>query len=208
MRRASLVAAVAAVLLAGCGDRREVAPGVIAAGAGDTVAPGTVRFGLQEFNREKWTATVAQGAPDGSVRYGFTCKVLSCPDPAVVIVTTRRSPTEWPDPKALEKIAKESIPKLTQAESLQMQVRTDNKARAETLSSAVTRIREYPAIFSETRLTALDRQRYTTIATVFAGKLLVTIRAEAGDRATAKTAVDEFSRAFTVEEGPPARPAP
>ncbi|MGL4243771.1 MAG: hypothetical protein ACRCTI_21865 [Beijerinckiaceae bacterium] len=202
MRLAVAASAVAAFLLGGCVERREIAPGVVAATAGEAARPGTVRFGLANVDREKWTPTVAQGAQDGSVRYGFTCKVLTCPEPAVVILTTRRSPTERPDPKALEKIARESIPKLTQAENLQLQVRTDNKARTETLSSAVTRIRDYPALYSETKLTALDRSRYTTIATVFAGKLLITIRAEAGDRVTAKSAVDEVARAFTIEEGP------
>jgi hypothetical protein len=162
-----------------------------------------VRFGLASLDEAKWTASVRQGAPDGSVRLGFTCKVLVCPEPAVVIVTTRRAPSERPDPRALEKIARETIPKLTQAESLQLQVSTDNRAKTDTLSSAVTRIRDYPAILSETRLTAPDRQRFTTVAMVFAGKLLVTVRAEAGDRATAKTAVEDFARAMRIEEGPP-----
>jgi hypothetical protein len=195
--------ALAAMLLAGCARTGEIAPGVLPGSAAGEIAPGTVRFGLDNLDQEKWTANIRQGAPDGSVRYGFTCKVLVCPEPAVVILTTRRSPQERPDPKALEKIARESIPKLTQAESLQMQVRTDNKARAETLSSAVVRIRDYPALLSETRLTNEDRQRFTTIATVFAGKLLINIRAEAGDRTTARQAIDDFTASFRVEEGPP-----
>jgi hypothetical protein len=203
VRRAAASLA-AALLLAGCAARQpEIAPGVLAVAADQAPLPGAVRFGLAGVSEEKWTASIRQGAPDGSVRYGFTCKVLACPEPAIVLLTTRRSPSERPDPKALEKIAKESIPKLTQAESLQLQVRTDNRARAETLSSTVTTIQNYPAIFNETRLVAADRERFTTIVTVFAGKLLVTIRAEAGDRATAKTAVDDFAKAFRVEEGPP-----
>lgn len=196
---------LAAVLgLAACTESREIAPGVTAVSAEQPAQPGSVRFGIAGLSEDKWTATIRQGAPDGTVRYGFTCKVLVCPEPAVVLLTTRRSPAERPDPKALEKIARESIPKLTQAESLQMQVRTDNRAKAETLSSAVTRIQAYPAIFSETKLTAADRERFTTIATIFAGKILVTIRAEAADRATARIAVEDFSKAFRVEEGPPA----
>jgi hypothetical protein len=202
IRGAAILAA--ALALAACTERREIAPGVTAVTADQPAQPGSVRFGITGLSEDKWTATIRQGAPDGSVRYGFTCKVLVCPEPAVVLLTTRRSPAEQPDPKALEKIAKESIPKLTQAESLQLQVRSDNKAKAETLSSAVTRVQAFPAIYSETRLTAVDRQRFITIATVFAGKILVTIRAEAGDRGTAKTAVDDFAKAFRVEEGPPA----
>jgi hypothetical protein len=201
LRRAAVTLA-AALALGACDQRTEIAPGVAAVTADQPVQPGAVRFGIAGLSEDKWTATIRQGAPDGSVRYGYTCKVLVCPEPAVVLLTTRVSPTERPDPKALQKIAKETIPKLTQAESLQLQVRTDNRAKAETLSSAVTTIQTYPAIFSETRLTALDRQRFTTIATIFAGKILVTIRAEAGDRATAKLAVDDFAKAFRVEEGP------
>jgi hypothetical protein len=203
MRRAAAILA-AALSLAACSTApREIAPGVVAVAADQPPQPGSVRFGIAGLNDEKWTATIRQGAPDGSVRYGFTCKVLVCPEPAVVLLTTRRSPQEQPDPKALERIAKESIPKLTQAESLQLQVRTNNQAKAETLSSAVATIRTYPAITSETKLTAGSSSRYISIATIFAGKILVTIRAEAADRAVAKIAVDDFSRAFRVEEGPP-----
>jgi hypothetical protein len=201
IRRAT-IAVVAAVGLAACTQTAEIAPGVVATTAQEAAAPGTVRFRLAGLDEAKWTASVRQGAPDGSVRLGYTCKVLVCPEPAVVILTTRRAPSERPDPKLLDRLAKESIPKLTQAESLQLQVRTNNQAKTDTLSSAVTRIRDYPAILSETRLTALDRQRFTTIAMVFAGKLLVTVRAEAGDRVTARTAIDDFARALTIEEGP------
>jgi hypothetical protein len=202
--RAAAAIVTVALGLAACTPSREIAPGVVAVSPDQPPAPGSVRFGITGLSEDKWTATIRQGAPDGSVRYGFTCKVLVCPEPALVVLTTRRSPTERPDPKALERIAKDSIPKLTQAESLQLQVRTNNQAKAETLSSAVTTIQTYPAIFSETKLSAADRSRFITVATVFAGKMLVTIRAEAAERAVAKSAVDDFSRAFRVVEGPPA----
>jgi hypothetical protein len=198
-------ATLSAALLAACTPSREIAPGVTAISAGQRAEPGTVRFSLAGVDDAKWTASIQQGAPDGSVRYGFTCKVLTCPEPAVVVLTTRRSPDERPNPQALEKFAKESLPKLTQAESLQLQVRSDNRAKAETLSSVVVRVQDYPAILNETKITIADRQRFVTTSTVFAGKLLVGIRAEAGDRATARIAVEDFARAFKVEEGPPAQ---
>jgi hypothetical protein len=202
MLRGAFVA-VACLTLAACNSSRQIAPGVTAASADQPVTPGTTRFTLNNPDPEKWVARVRQGAPDGSVRYGYTCKVLACPDPATIIVTSSRSPTARPDPKALEKLAKESIPKLTQAENLQLQVRTDNKAKAETLSGSVTKVGEFPAIFNEMKLSVQDRSRFIAIKTVFAGKMLVNIRAEAADRATAKTAVEDFSRSFKVEEGPP-----
>lgn len=200
LRAAGLAAALA---LAGCISQPEIAPGVVAVAADQPAEPGTVRFGITGLSEDKWTASIRQGAPDGSVRYGFTCKVLSCPDPTAVVLTTRRSRVERPDPKELRKIAKDVIPKLTQAENLQLQVRSDNRAKSEMLSSTVTTFQNYPAIFAETRLTVADRQRFTAVAMVFAGKVLVNIRAEAGDRAMAKSAIDDFVKAFRVEEGPP-----
>jgi hypothetical protein len=204
MIRRPALAALAAAGLAGCTQTAEISPGVTLSNDRQALAPGDMRFGIAGLDSEKWSASIRQGAPDGSLRLGFTCKVLACPDPVAVIVTTRRSPAERPDAKALEKLAKETIPKLTQAESLQLQVRTDNKAKVDTLSSVATRIRDYPAVLNETRVTAPERQSYIAIATLFAGKLLVTVRTEAGDRAAAKAALDDFTKAITIEEGPPA----
>ncbi len=188
--------------LAACGGETQLAPGVMAVSGDQPIAAGATRFTLQNPNTDKWTPRIRQGAPDGSVRYGFTCNVLTCPEPAEVIVTNRRSPTTNPDPKALEKLAKESIPKLTEARSLELQVSTDNKGKAETLSSNTVRINDFPAVLTETRITISAKARYNTVATVFAGRVLVNINANAGDRATARLAVDEFARSFKIEEGP------
>lgn len=206
MRRAAgagLALALAALLSACNQSGQQIAPGISLATRNQPIAPGTTRVSIDNPNAEKWTAVVRQGAPDGSVRNGYTCKVLACPEPASVVVTTRRSPTANPDPKAIEKLARESIPKLVQAENLQLQVRTDNKGRVESLSSAVTRVDGYQAIFSESKLTIGDRARFIAVMMVFAGRVIINIRAEAADRAVAKTAADDFSRAFKVEDGPP-----
>jgi hypothetical protein len=188
--------------LGACGNTTQLAPGVSAVSGDQPIAAGATRFTLQNPDKEKWTARIAQGAPDGSVRYGFTCNVLTCPDPAEVIVTNRRSPSANPDPKELQKLAKESIPKLTQARSLELQVSTDNKGKAETLSSNTVRINDFPAILTETKITISDKERFNTVATVFAGRVLVNINANAGDRVTARQAVEDFARAFKIEEGP------
>jgi hypothetical protein len=198
----SWLAATLALALTACGGATELAPGISAVSGNQPVAAGATRFTLQNPNTEKWTPRIRQGAPDGSVRYGFTCNVLSCPEPAEVIVTNRRSPARNPDPKALEKLAKESIPKLTQARSLELQVSTDNKGKAETLSSNTVTVNDFPAILTETKITISDKVRFNTVATVFAGRVLVNINANAGDRATARQAVEDFARSFKIEEGP------
>jgi hypothetical protein len=202
MRNGRATAAIVALgVLASACTRNEIAPGVTAVSATDPVAPGAVRFAMDNPDPEKWVPRIRQGAPDGSVRYGFTCKVLACPEPATVVVTNRRAPSGRPDQKSLEKLAKEIIPKLAQARNLELQVSTDNKGKIETLSSAVTSYNEYPAILTETKLSVGPTSRHITTATVFAGRLLITINVEAGDRATAKTAADAFARAFKVQEG-------
>ncbi len=189
--------------LSACTPSNQIAPGVTAVSANDPIAPGSVRFSMENPDKDKWVARIRQGAPDGSVRYGFTCQVLSCPEPATVIVSNGRSAVMRPDPKMLEKLAKESIPKLAQASNLELQVRTDNKGKIETLSSNVTRFKDYPAILVESKITVPDRVRHTAVATIFAGRVLVNVNAEAGDRVTAKTAVEAFANAIKVEEGPP-----
>jgi hypothetical protein len=200
----TLIAVIAfASATAACAPSNQIAPGVTAVSASDPIAPGSVRFSMENPDKEKWVPRIRQGAPDGSVRYGFTCQVLSCPEPATVIISNSRSAVTRPDPKALEKLAKESIPKMAQARNLELQVRTDNKGKIETLSSNVTRYKDYPAILVESKITVTDRVRHIAVATVFAGRVLVNVNAEAGDRATAKTAAEAFANSFKVEEGPP-----
>ena len=194
----------ALVLLASaCAPSNQIAPGVTAVSATDPVAPGSIRFSLENPDKEKWIPRIRQGAPDGSVRYGFTCQVLSCPEPATVVVTNSRSAVARPDPKMLEKLAKDSIPKMAQARNLELQVRTDNKGRIETLSSNVMRYNDFPAILVESKITIVDSIRHIATTTIFAGRILVNVNVEAGDRATAKTAAEAFSKSIKVEEGPP-----
>jgi hypothetical protein len=202
--RMRVVPALAAVLmLAACGSTQSIAPSVRQVSANASPAAGEVKFTLRNPNQEKWTAQIEQGANDGSVRTGFTCKVLVCPEPASVVVIRRVVRGARPDKAALDKIAKVNIPKLNEARNLELQVRSDNRAKVETVSSGTTRFGNYDAILSETKITVTDRSRFTSIAMILAGRMIVTISSEAGDRATARKAIDEFATNFTVEEGPP-----
>jgi hypothetical protein len=192
-----------ALLASACSPNNQIAPGVTAVSASDPIAPGNVRFSFENPDKEKWIPRIRQGAPDGSVRYGFTCQVLSCPEPATAVLSYNRSAIMRPDVKALEKLAKDSIPKMAQARNLELQVRTDNKGKIETLSSNVTRYNDFPAILVESKITIVDRIRHIATTTIFAGRILVNVNVEAGDRATAKIAVEAFSKSIKVEEGPP-----
>jgi hypothetical protein len=208
-RKKSLISSLAcialATLLSACGapGGRQIAQGVTVVANDGPVQPGKVRFSLKNPNPEKWTARVESGSRDGTVRTGYTCKVLSCPEPATVVISRNLNRGPKPDKAALDKMAKETLPKLTQAQSLQVQVRTDNKAKIDTVSSTASKFGTYDGILNETKTTIGNNSRYTTVAVILAGRMLVTVRAEAGDRVTARKAVDEFSKSFTVEEGVP-----
>jgi hypothetical protein len=203
LKGSTLLAVIAlACSTTACAPSNQIAPGVVAVSGTEPILPGTLRFSFDNPDKQKWVPRIRQGAPDGSVRYGFTCQVLSCPEPATVVLSYNRTTPAQPDAKTLEKLAKESIPKMAQARNLELQVRTDNKGKIETLSSNVTRYNDYAAILVESKITVADRVRHTAIATVFAPRTLVNINVEAGDRATAKTAAEAFAKTIKVEEGP------
>jgi hypothetical protein len=195
---------VAALLVSACNQGgRQIAPGVISTTTNEPPQPGQIKLVLKNPNPDKWTARVETGSNDGTIRTGYTCKVLSCPEPATIVFSRNLNRGPRPDKAALEKIAKETIPKLSEAQNLQLQVRTDNKAKLTTVASSATKFGAYDGILNETKITIGTNARYNTLAVIIAGRMLVTIRAEAGDRATARKAVDEFASSFTVEEGPP-----
>jgi hypothetical protein len=199
-----LIAAGLAVALTACGGGgQQIAPGVTAVSADTRPGPGEVKFGLRNPDPEKWDARVRQATQTGGVRYGFTCKVLVCPEPATVIVSNSLSRSARPSEADLDKIAKETLPKLIQAQNLQFQVASDNKGKIEQLSSARTKFQGYNAVLNEIKTSVGERARYRAFTVIIAGRMLVTVTAEAGDRATARKSIDEFANNFTVEEGPP-----
>jgi hypothetical protein len=200
----ALFCITAATFVSACNQSgRQIAPGVISTTSNEPPAPGQIKFALKNPNPEKWTESVQAGSRDGTVRTGYTCKVLTCPEPTTVVVSRGLNRSPRPDKAGLDKIAKETIPKLSEAQNLQLQVRTDNKAKLTTLSSSATKFGAYDGILNETKITIGTNARHSALAFILAGRMLVTIRAEAGDRATARKAVDEFSSSFTVEEGAP-----
>jgi hypothetical protein len=195
---------VAALLVSACNQGgRQIAPGVIASTNNDPPAQGQIKFSLKNPNPEKWTESVKAVTRDGTIRTGYTCKVLTCPEPSTVVVSGSLNRGPRPDKAAIEKLAKETIPKLSEAQNLQLQVRTDNKAKLTTVSSSATKFGAYDGILNESKITIGTNARHSALAFILAGRMLVTIRAEAGDRTAAKRAVDEFAASFTVEEGAP-----
>jgi hypothetical protein len=197
------VAALLALSTAACNaSGNQIAPGVTAVSADSKPGPGEVKIGVRNPNPEKWTTAAVQATRVGAVRHAFTCKVLSCPEPVSAIVSSSVPRGQRLDQNGLEKLAKETLPKLTQARNLELQVASDNKAKIDTLSSATVKLNAYNAVLNETRITVGERTRHAATAIIMAGRALIIINAEAADRAAARIAIEEFSKSFTIEEGP------
>ena len=203
MTRAALAMALALGLAACATKPSQIAPGVTLISANTPPGSDEIKFAVKNPDPERWTAQIRQATPTGSVRLGYTCKVLACPEPLTVVVSNSVPGGAKPDKKALEKLAKEILPKLTQARNLELQVASDNKAKIETLSSATARFNRYDGVLNETKITVNDRVRHNAIAIITAGRAVVTISADGADRASTRKAVDEFSRNVIIEEGPP-----
>jgi hypothetical protein len=165
--------------------------------------PGNVRVTTKAPEPEKWTA---QNFNNGTRRV-FKCKPLACPDPQTVVFNFSKSPTRNPDPKALERFAKEELPKSIRAASAAREVMSDGDEKAETLASDTATLKGYPSVINETKLSRSKSATYIQTAIIFAGALMVRIQSLSPDRELSKKALAEFLEAMRIEEGaPPSAP--
>jgi hypothetical protein len=151
---------------------------------------------------DKWEAL----SLNNGTRRIFKCKPLACPDPQSVIFIFSKSPTRHPDPKALERFAKEELPKSIRAASAAREVMSNGEEKAETLASDIATLKSYPSVINETKLSRNKSDTYVQTAIIFAGALMVRIQSSSPNRDLAKKALAEFLDVMRIEEGPPAPP--
>ena len=137
----------------------------------------------------------------------FKCKPLACSEPQTVTFTFSKSPTRHPDPKALEKFAKEDLPKSIRAASAAREVLTDGAEKIETLMSQTTTLKSYPSVVNESKISRGKSDAYIQIAIMFAGPVMIRVQSSSPDRELAKKALNEFIEIMEIEEGPPAAAA-
>ena len=136
----------------------------------------------------------------------WTCRPLACADRAVVAVQTARSPTRNPDPKALEKLAK-MLPAQTKAQNVVLEIASDGNESIETLSSKVTRLRDYPAILTESKRSGRGKPTYTVTGHIFAGLVHIKLMSQSVDRVAAKRHFEDFVDVINIDDHPPAESA-
>jgi hypothetical protein len=166
------------------------------------IKPGSMRVTTKAPEPDKWEAL----SLNSGTRRIFKCKPLACPDPQSVIFTFSKSPTRHPDPKALERFAKEELPKSIRAASAAREVMSNGEEKAETLASDTATLKSYPSVINETKLSRNKSETYVQTAIIFAGALMVRIQSSSSNRELAKKALAEFLDVMRIEEGPPAPP--
>jgi hypothetical protein len=166
------------------------------------IKPGSVRVTTKAPEPDKWDAQNL----NNNTRRLFKCKPLACPDPQTVIFTFSKSPTRHPDPKALERFAKEELPKSIRAASAAREVMSDGAEKAETLASDTATLKDFPSVINETKLSRGKTEVYVDTAIIFAGVLMVRVQSSSPNRDLAKKTMVEFIDVMRIEEGPPAPP--
>jgi hypothetical protein len=164
------------------------------------IKPGSMRVTTKAPEPDKWEAL----SLNNGTRRIFKCKPLACPDPQSVIFTFSKSPTRHPDPKALQRFAKEELPKSIRAASAAREVMSNGEEKAETLASDTATLKNYPSVINETKLSRNNSETYVQTAIIFAGALMVRIQSSSSNRELAKKALAEFLDVMRIEEGPPA----
>jgi hypothetical protein len=134
----------------------------------------------------------------------YSCKTLACPDLIRVTIAASRSPTQKPDPQALEKLAKVDLPKATRAANAAREIMSDGAETIETLLSETTSFHGYPAVVNETKYARGKAVVYKKITIIFAGLAMIRIEAVSPNQALAQKSLGEFIGGMEFQEGPPA----
>lgn len=145
----------------------------------------------------------------------YICKALACFNPATVSVKSVPTLARHPDPRALEALAKTTLPKMILAQSASQMILSDGKIVTKILSSKVTQLAGYPAIIMETTKTGLAKPEFHAIGLIFAGPIMLIIASQSTVLADAEAHLNTFVSLITFTEGPktpsdvpPAVPAP
>ncbi|HTJ02064.1 MAG TPA: hypothetical protein VL492_04680 [Methylovirgula sp.] len=143
----------------------------------------------------------------------YICKSLACFNPSTVSVKSVPTLARHPDPRALEALAKTTLPKMILAQGASQMIMSDGKIVTKILSSKVTELAGYPAIIMETNKTGLPKPEFRAIGLIFAGPIMLIIASQSTVLADAEAHLTSFVSLITFTEGPktpndvPATPA-
>lgn len=153
---------------------------------------------------DKWNAV---RSANGTQRI-FKCKPLACSDPQTVSFLFSRSPTSHPDPKALERFAKEELPKSIRAMAAAREVLSDGTEKIETLKSETATLKNYPSVVNESKISRGEKATFVETAIIFAGPVMIRVQSLSPNQDLARKALNQFVDVMRIEEGAAPAPSP
>ena len=166
------------------------------------VKPGSIRVTTRAPEPDKWNV---QRSANGTKRI-FRCKPLACAASQTVSFVFSKSPTETPNPEALEKFAEIDLPKSIRAAGAAREIMSDGAEKIETLTSKTATLKGYPSVVNETKITRSQTSSFVQIAIIFAGPVMIRIQSSSPNQQLAQKALDQFVEVMQIEKGPPAPP--
>jgi hypothetical protein len=161
----------------------------------------TIQLRAKNPDPAKWT-----GRRDGqNPRTIYDCKQGACATRVRVIISASKGPTKPVTEKALEKLAREDLPKAARAANAAREIMTDGAEKIETLASEPVRLHGFPAVLNETGYSRATVTVYKGTAIIFAGPAMVRVEATSSDRALMKKSLEEFIRVMEFEEREPTK---
>ena len=164
---------------------------------GDGKAPGaatsrTVSVSTRAPDPAKWQSS---SAANGAKRV-FKCKPLACLAPETVAFTFQKGSLVTPNAQALDKFATVDLPKNIRAAV------TDTTEKVDTLFSATTTVKSYPAVLNETKFSRPPKEIFVETAIIFTGPVIIRVESNSPNRELAKNSLSEFLAVMQIHEGP------
>lgn len=122
----------------------------------------------------------------------FDCKPRACPAGIRVNFSFGKTPSGIPTPQLLEHIAKVELPKNLRGMINAFQVRPEGNMTLETLSATTGALKNYPAVFNETKMVTGRLTAFFQTTQVFAGGFMINVIASSSDRDLARKSMTQF----------------
>ena len=165
-------------------------PGLAGAETGASIITRSVSVSTRAPDASKWQSTVL----DNGAKRIFKCKPLACLVPETVTFTFEKGSLTPPKPDSLQKFATVDLPAKIRASV------TDPTEQVDNLFAAVTKVKSYPAVLNETRLSRAAKTAYIETAIVFTGPAIIKVESASTNQKLAKESLSQFLDAMEIKE--------
>jgi hypothetical protein len=168
-----------------------------ATGAGITSAGTFTR--IKNHDPNKWTMT-----PAGPQKWRLVCRPLACPEPSLLVIERARSPTRDPDPAALQKFARETVPAALKATDIQTSTATSGYVHFKLEKTVVGQVRGFPTVSVDFTRTGVGAPDHGARTYLFAGNTLISVMSVSKSKGVAHRNLDDYIAALDIlDQAPP-----